>query len=179
MFRTAVVAGLLSCGVVSAQSAGNGAIGNKGNPAASSSPAKSQASLTAKSPEAALPHRYRQNRLAAKARQYYSLVWGIDTLSVKSVESGEIIRFTYRVLEPDKAKGLNEKKNEPSLIDPAAGVKLVVPSLEKVGKLRQSSTPQAGKVYWMAFSNKGGYVKPGHRVDVVIGEFRAEGLVVQ
>jgi len=55
----------------------------------------------------------------------------------------------------------------------------VVPSLEKVGKLRQSSTPQSGRVYWMAFSNKGGYVKSGHRVDVVIGQFRAEGLVVQ
>ena len=34
-------------------------------------------------------------------------------------------------------------------------------------------------MYWMAFSNKGGFVKPGHRVDVVIGQFKAEGLVVQ
>jgi len=95
------------------------------------------------------------------------------------VESGEMIRFTYRVLEPGKAKVLNDKKNEPSLIDPKAGVSLVIPSLEKVGKLRQSSTPEAGKLYWMAFSNKGGYVKPGHRVNVVIGQFRAEGLVVR
>jgi hypothetical protein len=65
------------------------------------------------------------------------------------------------------------------LIDPAAGVKLVVPSLEKVGKLRQSSAPEAGKVYWMAFSNKGRPVKPGHRVNVVIGPFRAENIVVE
>lgn len=90
-----------------------------------------------------------------------------------------MIRFTYRVLDAEKAKALNDKKNEPSLIDPGAGVKLVVPSLEKVGKLRQSSTPQAGKMYWMAFSNKGGFVKPGHRVNIVIGEFRIEGLIVQ
>jgi len=54
----------------------------------------------------------------------------------------------------------------------------VVPSLEKVGKLRQSSTPQAGKSYWMAFSNKGRLVKRGDRVNVVIGKFRADGLVV-
>ena len=106
-------------------------------------------------------------------------MWGVDSLSVKSAESGEMIRFTYRVLDVDKAKALNDKKNEPSLIDPAAGVKLVVPSLEKVGKLRQSSSPEAGKMYWMAFSNKGGFVKPGHRVNVVIGDFHAEGLVVQ
>jgi hypothetical protein len=132
-----------------------------------------------KSPAAAVPRRYQQNRLPPSARQYYALIWGVDSLAVKSVESGEIIRFTYRVLDANKAKVLNDKKNEPSLIDPGAGVKLVVPSLEKVGKLRQSSTPEAGKVYWMAFSNKGGYVKPGHRVNVVIGQFRADGLVVQ
>jgi len=34
-------------------------------------------------------------------------------------------------------------------------------------------------VYWMAFSNKGRLVKRGDRVDVVIGQFRAEGLTVE
>jgi hypothetical protein len=109
---------------------------------------------------------------------YYGLVWGVDELSVKSVESGEIIRFTFRVLDADKAKPLNDKKYEPSLIDPQAGVKLVVPALEQVGQLRQSGTPEAGKSYWMAFSNKGRVVKRGDRVSVVIGQFRADGLVV-
>jgi hypothetical protein len=82
------------------------------------------------------------------------------------------------VLDAEKAKALNDKKNEPSLIDPAAGVKLVVPALEKVGQLRQSATPEAGKAYWMAFSNKGRRVKRGDHVDVVIGKFQAQGLVV-
>lgn len=142
-------------------------------------PAQSQSAPTSKAGGPVLPQRYRQNRMAAKAHRYYALTWGVDSLSVKSVESGEMIRFTYRVLDAEKAKVLNDKKNEPSLIDPVAGVKLVVPSLEKVGKLRQNTTPQVGKVYWMAFSNKGGFVKPGHRVNVVIGDFRAESLVVQ
>jgi hypothetical protein len=107
------------------------------------------------------------------------MVWGVDSLDVKWTESGEVIRFSYRVLDPVKAAALNEKTSEPSLIDPEAGVSLVVPSLEKVGKLRQSTTPEAGKSYWMAFSNKGRLVKKGHHVDVVIGNFRAEGLVVE
>ncbi len=68
---------------------------------------------------------------------------------------------------------------EPSLIDPQAGVKLVVPALEQVGQLRQSAPPEAGKVYWMAFSNKGRRVKRGDRVNVVIGRFHADGLVVE
>lgn len=132
-----------------------------------------------KSPSTVVPHRYRPQPVPKRARQYYSLIWGVDALSVRSVESGEIIRFSYRVLDAKKALALNDKKNEPSLIDPQAGVKLVVPSLEKVGKLRQSSTPESGKVYWMAFSNKGRYVKPGHRVSVEIGTFRADGLIVE
>ena len=95
------------------------------------------------------------------------------------MESGEIIKFTYRVLDADKAKPLNDKKAVPALYDVAAGVQLVVPTLEKVGQLRQSSTPIEGKAYWMAFSNKGRRVRPGDRVSVVIGQFRADGLVVE
>jgi hypothetical protein len=131
-----------------------------------------------KPPVAAAPYRYHPDRFAGRAGQYYKLVWGIDSLSVKSVESGQLIRFSWRVLNADKAKVLNDKKSEPSLIDPEAGVSLVVPALEKVGQLRQSSTPEEGKSFWMAFSNRGSRVKRGDRVDVVIGTFRAEGLVV-
>jgi hypothetical protein len=123
--------------------------------------------------------RYQPSRFSKRANLYYTQIWGIDSLSVKTVESGELVRFTYRVLDANKAQALNDKKSEPALIDPQARVKLVVPSLEKVGQLRQSSTPEAGKKYWMAFSNKGRPVKPGHRVDIVIGRFRAEGLVVE
>jgi hypothetical protein len=129
-------------------------------------------------PGATGARRYQPNRFAGRAGKYYELVWGVDSLAVKWTESGEVIRFTYRVLDADKAKTLNDKKAEPSLIDPQAQVKLVVPSMEKVGQLRQSSTPQAGKSYWMAFSNKGRLVKRGDRVNVVIGKFRADGLVV-
>ena len=127
---------------------------------------------------AAVRSRYRPERFSRRAGLYYDLVWGVDSLSVKWTESGEVIRFSYRVLDAERATALNDKKSEPSLVDQRAGVKLVVPSLEKVGQLRQSSTPVAGKSYWMAFSNKGRPVQRGDHVDVVIGRFRAEGLVV-
>jgi hypothetical protein len=132
----------------------------------------------AKGPAAAAPSHYRPDRFAGRAAKYYLLVWGVDSLSVKWTESGEIIRFAYRVLDADKARILNDKNFEPSLIDPQAGVKLVVPALEQVGILRQSATPETGKAYWMAFSNKGRKVKRGDHVIVQIGQFRADGLVV-
>lgn len=126
------------------------------------------------------PAHYRPERFSRRAELHYGLIWGVDSLSVKWTEQGEVIRFAYRVLDGNKAQALNDKKAEPQLIDPQAGVKLVVPALENVGLLRQtpSGRPEAGKIYWMAFSNKGRLVKRGDHVNLVIGQFRAEGLVV-
>ena len=110
---------------------------------------------------------------------YYVGAWGVGELRVKTAESGELIRFNYRVYDPEKAKALNDKKVEPELIDSQAGVKLSVPQMEKVGKLRQSSTPKQGMTYWMAFANPTLAVKRGHKVDIVIGSFHANGLLVE
>jgi hypothetical protein len=119
------------------------------------------------------------NRLSQRAEMYFEGVWGVDELRVKVAESGELIRFDYRVVDPQKAIALNDKKAEPALLDPQAGIKLSVPQMEKVGKLRQSSTPKAGMSYWMAFSNPTLAVKRGHHVDVVIGGFHANNLLVE
>jgi len=144
------------------------------------SAAVAQSTAPAAKPAApATPFHNQPTRLQKHATIYYESVWGVDSLSVKWAESGELIRFSYRVLDPQKAKALNDKKAEPALIDPQARVKLVVPQMEKIGALRQSSTPEAGKSYWMAFSNSGRPVKRGDHVDVVIGQFRAQGLIVE
>jgi hypothetical protein len=139
-------------------------------------PMTKQAAAPAKPAAATNP--YRPNRFAGKAGRFYRAVWGVDSLSVKLAESGELVRFTWRVVDPDRAKVLSDKRLQPALVDPRAGVSLVVPTMEKIGALRQSQSPEAGKSYWMVFSNKGRLVKRGDRVSVVIGEFRADGLGV-
>ncbi len=142
------------------------------------SPVCAQSSAPAVKPAttASTPIHY---RMSTREAAYYGLFWGVDSLTVKSVESGELIRFSYHVLDADKAKSLNDKKIEPSLVFPAGRISLVIPALEKVGQLRQTSTAEAGKSYWMAFSNPGRRVKRGDKVNVVIGQFQAEGLVVE
>jgi hypothetical protein len=145
-------------------------------------PPQEQAKIATPAGKSALggtPFRNQPSRIANRARAYYGLVWGVESLSVKVVESGEIVRFSYRVIDAEKAAPLNDKKVEPVLISPDRGVKLIIPSLEKVGQLRQSSTPESGKSYWMAFSNKGGVVKRGDRVNITIGPFHAEGLEIE
>jgi hypothetical protein len=143
-------------------------------------PQAKQASAAAKTTTqpAGPPTHYLPNRFAGRAGMYYKTVWGVDSLSVKLTESGQIVRFAWRVLDPERAQPLSNKEAVPSLIDPQAGVSLVVPTLENIGMMRQASTPEVGKSYWMAFSNKGRVVKKGDRVNVVIGQFRADGLAV-
>jgi hypothetical protein len=142
--------------------------------------AGSQTQATAPAVKKASVSPYNSHRAVSKrARVFYTLAWGVENLSVKSVESGELIRFSYGVIDPEKAAQLNDKNVEPALYCERSRVKLVIPSLEKVGQLRNKGTPEAGKSYWMAFSNKGRYVRKGDRVSVVIGNFRASGLVVK
>lgn len=124
------------------------------------------------------PTRYQPARFAGRAGTYYGVIWGVDSLSLRTMESGQIIRFAYRVLDADRATVLNDPAVDPYLVAPGAGVVLVVPQMDNIGKLRQTGKPEAGKSYWVAFSNKGRLVKPGDRVNVVIGQFHADGLVV-
>ena len=150
-----------------------------GSVAGSSLGAQPDATAGANPTEAGVAMRTRPARTPRREAAYYSLFWGVDSFNVKAVESGELIRFTYRIVDKDRAKTLNDKKIDAYLVDPASHVKLMVPSLEKVGLLRQSSTPIEGNSYWMAFSNPGRPVKRGDRVNIEIGQFRVEGLVVQ
>jgi len=162
-----LLAGVLASGILASAVA-----------AESASPAQ-PAEPVAKPEAASAPYRNQPNRIAKRAAAIYESVWGIEAPSVKAVESGVILRFSYRVLDPEKAKPLNDKKVDPVLISTEKGLKLVIPSLEKVGQLRQTSLPEAGKSYWMAFSNSGRLLRRGDRVDVVIGNFHAQGLLVE
>jgi hypothetical protein len=148
--------------------------------AGAQSPAPAQSAAPAKTPgTAAAPVRKVPDRFPPQEQMYYQGVWGIDSLKVRYTESGEIVRFSYRVVDPVKAVPLNDKKVEAFLIDPRAKVKLAIPQMESVGLLRQTSTPIAGRSYWMAFSNSGRRVRPGDRVIVEIGHFHAVNLLVE
>src|SRR5580704_12990968 len=146
------------------------------SPTQSVTPAKPSAAAAGQAP---VWRGSQANRLSSRAEMYFERVWGVGELRVKAAESGQLIRFDYQVLDPNKAAALNDKKTEPELFDAQARVKLTIPEMEKVGKLRQQSTLKAGLTYWMAFSNPTLAVKRGHRVDVVIGSFHATNLVVE
>ncbi|MFB3813529.1 MAG: hypothetical protein ACE14L_05405 [Terriglobales bacterium] len=104
--------------------------------------------------------------------------WGVELLGVELASAGYMLEFRYRVLDANKAKPLFDRRTKPRLIHEATGAQLMVPAPAKVGPLRNSNPPHAGRIYWIFFGNPGKLVQPGDRVDIVIGEFRADGLVV-
>lgn len=124
---------------------------------------------------ATIPNSVTSGRQAMTLRR----LWGIEDVHVRYTASGEMIRFSYRVVDVEKAKMLNEKKNEPYMVVLKTGAKLAVPETEKVGKLRQTAEPKNGREYWMVFTNVGRLVQPGDHVNIVIGTFRANELVVE
>jgi len=128
------------------------------------------------------PHRtspYRQVKMTENAKNYYVAAWGVDKLKVSYTSSGNLIRFSYRVADPQRAKALGDRQATPYMMGQRSHALLQVPVMDKVGQLRQSGTPLAGQEYWMVFSNKGNLVRPGDRVNVMIGTFRADGLMVE
>lgn len=104
--------------------------------------------------------------------------WGVDLKGIHPVSSGLMLRLDYQVLDPARAAALADKKVRPYLIDEATGTALAVPAMEKVGELRQTAPPVADRTYFMIFGNPGRLVKRGSRVTLVVGNLRAEGVVV-
>ena len=122
---------------------------------------------------------YRSERITDGAKLYYVASWGIDSLKVSSTASGNLVRFSYRVIDADRARPLGDVKSAPYMLGQKSHAMLTIPVMDKVGQLRQSGSSLAGQEYWMVFSNKGNLIKPGDRVNVTIGTFHADGLMVE
>jgi hypothetical protein len=109
---------------------------------------------------------------------YYKRNWGVEIIGVKPVSSGYMLSFKYRVLDPEKAKLLNDRQTRAFLRDEATGNVLSVPAMENVGELRTGAAPIADRTYFMIFGNPGKLVTSGSRVSVVAGAMHVDGLIV-
>ena len=117
---------------------------------------------------------------AAAKRPSLEERWGIQIASLRLTAAGHMIDFRYRIVDPEKAAQLVDRKVKPQLIDQSTRRALGVPTAPKVGSLRQTSVkPLAGRTYFVLFGNPQQLVKRGGKVTIVIGEFRAENLVVE
>jgi hypothetical protein len=106
--------------------------------------------------------------------------WGIRVIGIRRTAADYMLDFRYRVLDAEKAAYLMNRKIKPQLIVEKNGRKLEVPVSSKIGPLRQSPKfTKADRNYFMFFANPGRSVQAGDKVTVVIGDFKAEHLVVE
>jgi len=100
----------------------------------------------------------------------------LNSLSVSGLRSVRSSDSPNRVLECGPKPKIHStiKKNQPSLIDPKAGVKLVgTRRFEKIGSCARAPQPEAGKLYWMAFPQKQGKVGEARETTVGRGDWSA------
>jgi hypothetical protein len=112
-----------------------------------------------------------------KEELYFERRYGIGQLSVHAVAAGASLEFRCRVLDPEKANALTDKRAAPVMIDRKTGKKLSVPAAD--AKPHQSAAPETGQEYSVVFGNRDKIVKPGNMVDVVVGTVRMSGLIVE
>jgi len=105
--------------------------------------------------------------------------WGIRIVSIRLTAAGHMLDFRYKVVDPEKASTLLDRRNKSYLVHQNTGVKMTVPRT-RLGPLRQTAVkPVAGKDYFILFGNMGEVVKQGDKVTVVVGVVRAENLIVE
>lgn len=112
-----------------------------------------------------------------------SETWGVEPIALRLSAAGHMLDFRMRVLDAEKAAPLLVRKTECFLIAEKTGQVLQVARSPKIGALRSTVRTEGmvkeDRIYGALFTNPGRLVRAGDQVTLVIGEFRAEHLVVQ
>jgi hypothetical protein len=107
--------------------------------------------------------------------------WGIELISLRLTAAGYMIDFRFHVLDAVKANIFFDHRLKPHLVVERSNAKLPIPMAAKVGAFRTTNRGQnikPNKTYYMVFGNPDAHVKSGEKVTMVIGDFKAENLIV-
>lgn len=105
---------------------------------------------------------------------------GIEIEGVRLSAAGYMLDFRYRVVDAEKAAAIVRPGIKPYLVVEANGSRLETPAPPKIGPLRQTrSRIIENRQYFVFFANPGRMVKAGEEVTVVLGDVRAERLIVK
>jgi predicted small secreted protein len=106
---------------------------------------------------------------------------GIEVEGVRLSAAGYMLDVRYRVVDPDKALTMFDRKTRPMLASESTGVQLAVPDAPKLGQLRTTGARniKANRSYSILFANPGRLVERGAKLSLRVGDARIEGLTVQ
>ena len=105
---------------------------------------------------------------------------GIEIVALRLTANGHLLDLRYKVKNPERAHLMLSRQTKPMLVDPATGLKLIVPDMAYVGALRQTAVaPQEGKTYFILFANPWRTIHVGQRLDLVLGDLTLPDLTVE
>jgi hypothetical protein len=90
--------------------------------------------------------------------------------------AGNILDVRYQVIDPNKAAGLHKSSGQTYVQDLNSGKNL---STRSPAQPLVSQEMLAGKTYYMMFPNRGGVLKSGSPINLVLGDARVENLRVE
>lgn len=116
---------------------------------------------------------------AEQAAKQMEEQWGVKILALRPTANGYMLDFRYRVTNAAKATPIMDRNIKPYLVVEKDASKLFVPVTNKLGALRNTSKfVKENRNYFMFFANPGKHVNSGDAVTIVIGDFKAEHVMV-
>jgi hypothetical protein len=110
----------------------------------------------------------------------FSDTLGIRIESLRLTASDYMLDMRYRVIDPEKAALILNRKEHPRIEVQRSGAILGVPVSYKLGPIRQTTLdPNPDRIYFTFFANPGHHVQRGDTVTLLLGDYRAENIVVQ
>jgi hypothetical protein len=106
---------------------------------------------------------------------------GIRVTGLRVSAGGFMIDLRYRVVDPQLARVLLDKRVPAYLVEEATGMKFGVPNTAKLGRLRAGgqNNIHTDRDYGMLFGNPGSHLKPGAVVTLVAGDIEIPHLTLQ
>jgi hypothetical protein len=109
--------------------------------------------------------------------------FGIEFIDTRLSAAGSLVDLRYRVLDPERAAPLLDRKVRPVLVHSVTGQRYYVPQPPIIGALRQTvrgaNAPQVGRTYFMLFANPDRVLKSGDALALYVGDQRVGEFRIQ
>jgi hypothetical protein len=100
----------------------------------------------------------------------------MEAVHLQLAEGGEFVGVRFRMIGGDR---FDPEATDIYLVDESTGERFTVVLLQRIGRMAEFRVPGEKDVHHILFRNRGGKLKAGSQVTVVMGPVRQEHLLVQ
>lgn len=106
--------------------------------------------------------------------------WGVEPIHARVTANGYMIEFRYKVLDPEKALILSDRKDFPYMVSLKSRAKLSVPYFPTVGYVKSNrGFLHKGRNYSAIFSNENRHMLRGDQVKIQVKEQISTPITLQ